>query len=160
MQIGIISDTHNILPKPVFKYFKNVDHIFHAGDIGSLSILKELKQIAPVSAIYGNIDDGSIRNVVPSILFENFENRVICLVHDIGSVKNFSYELFKTNKNADIIIHGHTHRPAYERYQKIIFINPGSASYPRTLNTGTIAIAEFDKNNFSYEFIEIEILNY
>jgi uncharacterized protein len=157
MQIGIISDTHNILPKSVFKYFSNVDHIFHAGDIGSLNILEDLKQIAPVSAIYGNIDDSSIRNVVPSILFENFEDRFICLVHDIGSVKNFSYELFKTQKNADIIIHGHTHRPSYEIYQNRIFINPGSVSYPRTLSKGTIAIAEFDKNNFTHRFIEIEV---
>lgn len=156
MQIGIISDTHNVLPKSVFKYFKNVEHIFHAGDIGNLIILDDLKQIAPVTAIYGNIDDGKTKKAVPSIKFKNFESRLICLVHDIGSVKNFSYELFKTNKNADIIIHGHTHRPTCETYQKRIFINPGSASYPRTLSTGTIAIVDFNKINFSHEFIKLE----
>jgi putative phosphoesterase len=156
MQIGIISDTHNILPKSVFKYFKDVEYIFHAGDIGRLEILEELKQIAPLIAVYGNIDETKIKMVIPPIFYITLKGRILCLVHDIGNVKNFSYELFRTNKNADIIIHGHTHQPSYEIYQKKIFINPGSASYPRMQKSGTIAIVSFDKYTLLHEFINLE----
>ena len=114
MKIGIISDTHNILPKKIESYFEDVDHIFHAGDIGNINIIEELKNLAPVSAVFGNIDSGEIKHLIPSIVFEDFEDRIICLVHDIKNVKQFSYELFKSNRNADIIVHGHTHYPSVE----------------------------------------------
>ena len=156
MQIGIISDTHNILPKSVFKYFTNADYILHAGDIGDLKIIDDLKQLAPVIAVHGNIDDGKIKKEIPPISFDILDNCAICLVHDIGSIKNFSYELFKNGRKADIVIYGHTHEPTCETYQKTIFINPGSASYPRTQKLGTIAIVNFDGNSFSHQFIELK----
>ena len=101
MQLGIISDTHNTLPKSVFKHFENVDYIYHAGDIGDLKIIDELKKIAPVYAVYGNIDNGETRKKIPAMLYEEIEGFQICLIHDIGNVKNFSYELFKNGKKAD-----------------------------------------------------------
>jgi len=156
MQIGIISDTHNILPKTVHKYFTNADYIFHAGDIGDLKVIDDLKQLAPVIAVHGNIDNGKFKNTIPSVFFDTFDGRAICLVHDIGSIKNFSYELFKSGKKADIVIYGHTHKPTCETYQKTIFINPGSASFPRTQRFGTIAIINFDGNSFSHQFINLD----
>jgi putative phosphoesterase len=156
MQIGIISDTHNILPKSVFEHFKNVNYIFHAGDIGNFKIIDELKKIAPVYAIYGNIDSGETRKKVPAIKYIEIEGFIICLVHDIGSVKNFCYELFKNGKKADIVIFGHMHKPSYEVYQKTTFINPGSASYPRNHKNGTVAIIDLDGNSISHRFIDLK----
>lgn len=156
MQIGIISDTHNILPKSVLKHFKNVDYIFHAGDIGDLKILDELKEIAPVYAVHGNIDNGETRKKIPAMHCDEIEGFEICLIHDIGSVKNFSYELFKNGNKADLVIFGHMHRPIYEIFQKTTFINPGSASYPRNQKYGTIAIVNFEGKSFSHHFIDLE----
>ena len=156
MKIGIISDTHNILPKTVRKHFTNVEYIFHAGDIGDLKIIDDLKQLAPVIAVHGNIDGDKIKKIIPSVFFDTLENHAICLIHDIGSIKNFSYELFKSGRKADIVIYGHTHKPTCETYQKTIYINPGSASFPRTQRFGTIAIANFDENSFSHQFINLE----
>lgn len=156
MKIGIISDTHNILSNTIYRYFEDVEHIFHAGDIGNIKILDDLRKIAPVSAVYGNIDDAQIKHLIPGIIFEEFENKIICLVHNIGSVKHFSYDLFKKNRTANIIIHGHTHHPSFDEYQNKIFINPGSASFPRNLSNRTIAKIEFDNLNFSHKFIEIK----
>ena len=56
--------------------------------------------------------------IYPQILFESINKTKICLIHDIGSVKRFSFEMFKNNQDADIIIHGHTHRPSAEIFQK------------------------------------------
>ena len=156
MQIGIISDTHNILPKSVFKHFKNVDFIYHAGDIGDLQIIDELKKLAPVSAVYGNIDGGKTRQEMPAIYYNTINGISICLVHDIGSVKNFSYELFKNRKKVDLVIFGHMHKPSFEIYQKTTFINPGSASYPRNEKYGTIAIIDLDGKSISHKFLDLK----
>jgi len=156
MLLGIISDTHNILPNSVFKHFENVDYIFHAGDIGDIKIIDELKKLAPVYAVYGNIDNGETRIKVPGIHYDEIEGNKICLIHDIGSVKNFCYELFKNEKKADLVIFGHMHKPSYEIFQKTIFINPGSASYPRNQKHGTIALVNFDGKSISHRFIDLE----
>jgi len=156
MQIGIISDTHNILPKSIFKYFKNVDYIFHAGDIGDLKIIDDLKKLAPVFAVHGNIDGGITRKNIPPILYNSVNGISICLIHDIGSIKNFSYELFKNGKKVDLVIFGHMHRPSYEVYQKTAFINPGSASYPRNHKCGSIALVNLDGNSISHQFIDLK----
>ena len=58
--IGIISDTHGVLPKEVFDLFADVDQIIHAGDIGSEDILIELGVLAPVVAVRGNMDRGHL----------------------------------------------------------------------------------------------------
>jgi len=54
VRLGIISDTHGKLPPEVFEVFEAVDHIFHAGDVGSENILTDLEALAPVTAVYGN----------------------------------------------------------------------------------------------------------
>ena len=56
MKIGVISDTHGFLDPKIFELFAGVEHILHAGDIGFASIILELQEIAPVTAVYGNTD--------------------------------------------------------------------------------------------------------
>lgn len=156
MQIGIISDTHGILPNAVINNFKNVDYIFHAGDIGEFKIIEMLKKIAPVIAVYGNIDSGIIKRELPAFYYNSVARFVVYMTHDIGSVKNFRYELFKTDRKPDMVIHGHTHKPSIETFQNIVFINPGSVSYPRSQEKGTIAILDLNYGKiFSHRFIEI-----
>jgi len=56
MRIGVVSDTHELLRPEALERLAGVDHIIHAGDIGSPKIVPRLAQIAPVTAIRGNID--------------------------------------------------------------------------------------------------------
>ena len=56
MKIGVISDTHGFLDPKVLKLFAGVEHILHAGDIGSDAIIAELEAVAPVTAVLGNTD--------------------------------------------------------------------------------------------------------
>jgi len=156
MQIGIISDTHGVLSPSVHTAFKNVEHIFHAGDIGSLEVIWELETIAPVVSVTGNMDDWAARNHFLPIVFKELKNKIICLTHDIVSLKNFSYELFKKNQKADIIIHGHTHRPSAEVFQNKLFLNPGSATHPRLQKNATVAILNLNEMDYTYKFIELD----
>ncbi|MGD8699378.1 MAG: metallophosphoesterase family protein, partial [Gemmatimonadales bacterium] len=61
MLIGLISDTHGLLRNEVYRVFEHVDAIVHAGDVGDPSILTELEVIAPVHAVFGNVDGLDLR---------------------------------------------------------------------------------------------------
>ena len=68
-KIVLISDTHHVLDKHFFKYFSNADEIWHAGDIGNLTITDKLKEFANLRAVYGNIDNSIIRSEFSDTLF-------------------------------------------------------------------------------------------
>jgi putative phosphoesterase len=155
MRIGLISDTHNILPKEVFSIFSGVDLIFHAGDIGSPKILSELEQIAPVKAVYGNVDTFPLVTELNVKLYYKTENFNICITHIIGSPKVFAFKLLRDKKKIDIVISGHTHRPENIVFHNIRFINPGSACYPRQSSQGSVAILNVSNNEPQVEFFYI-----
>ena len=67
MRLGVISDTHGLLRPEVFDAFAEVDHILHAGDIGSLELLAELEALATVTAVFGYTDGFDLRNRVPRV---------------------------------------------------------------------------------------------
>jgi putative phosphoesterase len=157
MIIGLISDTHGSLPAAVFDVFKDVDQILHAGDIGDPSVITELETIAPVSAIYGNIDTWPIVSRYPLSQTVKFQSYSFYLIHEVHSIKYFRFELFKKNLKPDIVVYGHTHIPAHEYYQDVLFINPGSASRPKLSKKGSLAKIELtkDKSLCTPEFFEI-----
>jgi len=153
MKIGLISDTHGHLPAQVFDIFKEVDQILHAGDIGSEHILVELGSIAPVTAVYGNIDSFPLTGRLKRIDFIRFSEIEICLTHIIGSPRTFYFQLFKMNHIVPAVIHGHTHIPEETEYQGVRFINPGSTLYPRGGESRAVAILHLKEGGFETEFI-------
>ena len=58
MLVGLIADTHGLLRPEVVDAFAGVEHILHAGDVGSLDVLDGLRALAPVTAVRGNVDAG------------------------------------------------------------------------------------------------------
>lgn len=60
-RIGLLSDTHGLLDRRVFEHFKDVDEIWHAGDIGSDMVLHRLREFKPTRAVFGNMDSGDVR---------------------------------------------------------------------------------------------------
>ncbi len=60
-RIGLLSDTHGLLDKRVLEHFRDVDEIWHAGDIGSAEVLQRLREFKPTRAVYGNMDSGDVR---------------------------------------------------------------------------------------------------
>jgi len=156
MKIGLISDTHGILPETIFDIFKEVRHIFHAGDIGSPEVIQGLEIICPVHAVYGNIDRWPVTIYYPHILVHQVQDKKICVYHDIIKPKYFSYQLFKKNIDADIVVSGHTHAAGYEVFRDVLYINPGSASKPRDRKLGTVVILDLDQESLTPEIIEIK----
>ena len=89
-RIGLLSDTHGYLDPRIVEHFKDVDEIWHAGDIGSLEVLDQLRAFKPTRAVFGNIDDHLIRRETQ--LNERFtiENIEVLMTHIGGRPGNYS----------------------------------------------------------------------
>jgi putative phosphoesterase len=155
MQIGILSDTHNTLPAEVFDIFRNVDLILHAGDIGSEAILTDLESIAPVRAIFGNTDTFPLVSRLRRMEIFKIEGFRFCMIHAIRSAKAFAFELLKMQQEVDVVIYGHTHTPQKSVFNKITFINPGSAASPRHGLKGSLAVMRILDGELDVEFKNI-----
>jgi len=147
--IGIISDTHKIVHPRVFEVFKNVDQIWHAGDIGREDVITELSTIAPVTAVYGNSDSFPL---VTKFLDEEkiqLYSFKFFLVHKFMSHRFERIISTKWEEDAvyNAIIFGHTHQPLIHRANGVLYFNPGSCRYPRFSKIKTVGILTINKNN-------------
>ena len=100
-KIGIISDTHGVLPGKVFELFQGVRRIIHAGDIGRETILTELEIIAPVDAVYGNVDGAQIR--------KRLRERLLFDLYGFEFDVTHIADLVAHDSKPTIRISGHTH---------------------------------------------------
>jgi len=142
--IGVIADTHGLFDPAIRRHFRNVDHILHAGDIGKRSVIEQLEQIAPVTAVSGNVDDGE-QSVFPSEAMIELAGRRIAIRHILyeGGKLTKGGRAFLDRERPDICVFGHTHQPKIEWFGKTLLFNPGSAgprrfSLPRGIGRLTI----------------------
>ncbi len=150
-KIGVISDTHGLLRPEAEKYLEGSDVIIHAGDIGNVEIINRLRKITMVYAIRGNIDKEKWADEFPETLELEIFNKKIFIIHnikdaDIGSEKNYN-----------IIISGHSHKPMIKKANGILYINPGSAGKRRFSLPISIAQIKIIEGNISAEIIELNI---
>lgn len=129
-KIGVISDTHGAaVPEKVFDIFKEVDLILHAGDIKDLSSVPKLEKIAPVIAVYGNMDNDEIREKLPKKIIIKINNFKIGLTHGDGPPDGLvNYTKGQFNEKLDCIVYGHSHTPFNEIINGTLFFNSGSAT--------------------------------
>jgi uncharacterized protein len=136
--VGLISDTHVpkqalSIPKEVFEIFKNADYIINAGDLVELAVIDELEQIAPVLAVHGNMDGLEVNNSFPTLNFMKIFNWKIGAMHDPDIVfgLNKSREIVQQN-GFNVFVCGHTHSAFISWEENILYVNPGSATDPKT----------------------------
>jgi putative phosphoesterase len=145
MRLGIIADTHGLLRPEVFDIFKEVDHILHAGDIGSLDILTELEAIAPVTAVYGNTDGFDVRARVPAVVQQRIEGLDFLLIHGDQMGSPTPENLHAAYPDAEVIVYGHTHRPLLVTVDLIVTVmNPGGAGARRFNLPPSVGIMELE----------------
>tara|TARA_B100000508_G_scaffold55003_3_gene42735 strand:- start:114167 stop:114658 length:492 start_codon:yes stop_codon:yes gene_type:complete len=131
MNILLLSDTHGYVDPRIEKYAKGVDEIWHAGDIGHMNVINELKKFAPVIAVYGNIDHGEVRNAFPEFIRYEREGVHILMTHIAGKPGRYSKPLveeIKDNGTADIIVCGHSHILMVKPDKRFdcLWLNPGA----------------------------------
>ncbi len=158
MLIGVISDTHipyraTNIPKKVFEEFKDVDLILHAGDIEELSVLDELKKIAPVKAVNGNCDYHPELNDYEVMKIENVK---IGLTHGTVYPKGDTQQLYYLAKElgVDVLISGHTHKSLIKQVNDVLLLNPGSPTQPRSTEA-SIMLIKIENSNLEAKIIKI-----
>jgi len=134
-RIGIISDTHKLLRPEAAAALTGCELIIHAGDIGSLEVIQELEQIAPVRAIRGNVDQAPWADAFPAHDVIEISNRRVYVVHDLSSMS-----ADPAAAGFDVVVSGHSHMPSVREVDGVLFVNPGSAGPRRFTLPITVAV--------------------
>jgi putative phosphoesterase len=148
--VGVLSDTHGHLYPQVKQLLAGVDHIIHAGDVGSAQVLAELRAVAPVTAVRGNCDLDAWARFLPLNAVLELGGVRILVGHMAGRLIEQASAAGK-DRNEDFagVITGHTHLASIERRDGVLHLNPGSAGprrygRPRTIARLTIRAASSD----------------
>ncbi len=120
--IGVISDTHGLLRPAAIEALRGVEHILHAGDVGDASILDSLRNLAPVTAIRGNIDVGGPCSHLQASEVVTLDGHTFYMLHDRQTL-----DLDPVAAGFSAIISGHSHKPLIEWRHGVLYMNPGSA---------------------------------
>jgi putative phosphoesterase len=120
--IGIISDTHGLLRPEAVDALRGSELIIHAGDVGSADVLEQLRAIAPVVAVRGNVDKGSWAMALPRTEVVRFDGHTIYVLHILAEL-----DLQPAPAGISAVVYGHSHRPSIEDRDGVLYLNPGSA---------------------------------
>ena len=145
MRLGVISDTHGLLRVEVLDVFEGVDHILHGGDVGKWDVMVELQALAPVTAVYGNVDGFEIRSKLPQVAEVELDGFRIVVTHGDQLGSPTPAKLHEAFPDAEIIVYGHTHKPLLELVDKTVTVmNPGGAGAPRFGLRPSVGILELE----------------
>lgn len=146
--VGLISDTHGLLRPAAVAALAGCEAIVHAGDVGKPAVLDGLREIAPLTAIRGNVDRWADR--LPDTEVLSFAGRLIYVIHDLNRL-----DLDPAAAGFDVVVSGHSHRPAITRRDGVLYVNPGSAG-PRRFRL-PVALARLDVSDAGLEARIIEL---
>ena len=158
MKIGLLSDTHSYLDENIFEYFKNVDEIWHAGDIGNIELADQLETFKPFRAVYGNIDGGQLRTRYPEDQIFTIEGVSVWMTHIGGYPPKYSSRIKNriSQMNPKLFVCGHSHilkiMPDPKRPGSLC-INPGAAGKQGFHVEKTVV--RFDLKSGGFENLEV-----
>lgn len=130
-RIGVISDTHGTFDEPLREFLKDVDEIWHAGDMGSLELADQIAAFKPLKAVYGNIDGGVTRRVLSEFNCFECEGKKVLITHIGGYPRHYSPQAVARIQQLkpDIFVAGHSHilKVIFDPIYNLLHINPGAA---------------------------------
>ena len=154
LTVGLISDTHGRCRTDVAAALAGVDLILHAGDVGSRDVLTELRTIAPVHAVYGNVDDPWDPDLA-EVRFLEREGWTMALTHG-HLVPRLSPEALLQRFDAKIVVFGHTHRPVeYRGDAGRLVVNPGAAGPRRFDISPSVARMVLSREHAVVSFVRL-----
>jgi putative phosphoesterase len=152
MLLAILSDTHGLLRPEVLPRLAGVDHILHAGDVGNADILETLRQIAPVTAIRGNIDLFGPCAALPATEALELGGCLIYMLHSVHDL-----DLNPKAAGIGVVLSGHSHQPKIDHRDGVLYLNPGSIG-PRRFNLPiSFALLRIEAGTPSAEIITLNV---
>lgn len=158
-RIGVLSDTHGVVPKQVYSFFKDCDELWHAGDCGA-GVLEQLREFKPVRAVYGNIDGYPVRGGEPKTNIFDCEGKKVVMTHIGGWPGHYPAEirLLLDAEKPDLFVCGHSHilRVMYDQKYQLLHINPGAAGRQGFHKVSTLVRLVIDEKPRDLEILDFE----
>jgi putative phosphoesterase len=150
MFIGVISDTHGLLRPEAVAALRGADRIIHAGDIGDPAILERLSEIAPVTAVRGNVDREAWAKNIPETNVLEVDGVSIYVLHILENL-----DLKPKASGFGAVIYGHSHVPKQEMKDGVLYFNPGSAGPRRFQLPVTVGKLIVQRGEIRAELIQL-----
>lgn len=159
-KILLLSDTHSFIDAQILKFVKQADEVWHAGDIGDLHVTDMIKDIKPLRAVYGNIDDNNARAEFPLDNRFLIEGVSVWITHIGGYPNKYNYRVQEELKRnpPKLFICGHSHilKVQYDEKLNLLHLNPGAAGKHGFHKVRTMLRFEIDKGEIkNMEIIEL-----
>lgn len=151
MLIGVISDTHGLLRPEALVALAEAEHILHAGDVGSVEILEALREIAPVTAIRGNVDVLGACAKLPATEMVELDGTVFYMVHSVHDL-----DIKPEAAGVNVVVSGHSHKPSVETKGGVMYLNPGSAGPRRFALPVTVGLVTVGEDGVKARIVELE----
>jgi putative phosphoesterase len=152
MIIGVISDTHGLLRPQAMDALRGSQHIIHAGDIGAADIIPALQEIAPVTAIRGNVDKEAWTRKFPETNIAELAGLHIYVIHSVQEL-----DLNPRAAGFAAVISGHSHQPGQHVKDGVLYFNPGSAGPRRFKLPISVGRLEIVNGKLTGRIIELAI---
>jgi uncharacterized protein len=155
-RVGVLSDTHGTLHPRVVSLFREaqVRTILHAGDVGELSVLNALQEVAPVTAVRGNVDRSGYVATLPVEVHQEIDGVRVYMTHIGGKPHVWLPRL--PLPGPGVAICGHSHIALLESAGGVLFLNPGAAgTKPRFNRPLTAALLTLDNGSAQAEIVEL-----
>ena len=152
LRVGLVADTHGVLRPQAREALSGCSLIVHAGDIGSLDVVRELEALAPVAAVRGNVDVGSWASGFPESTAVEAGGALLYVVHDLERL-----DLDPAAAGIAAVVSGHTHHAAVEERGGVLFVNPGSAGPRRFHHPVSVAVLHVGGGSVSAEIVPLQV---
>ncbi len=148
--VGVISDTHGLVRPEAVVALRGCDLLIHAGDVGKPDVLRELRELAPLVAVRGNVDTGAWAESLATTEVVEVDEQLVYVLHDLGRI-----ELDPAAAGFRVVISGHSHQPEIEERDGVLYLNPGSAGPRRFDLPISLGRLELDGSEARAELVEL-----
>jgi putative phosphoesterase len=160
-RVVIVSDTHipkagPELPRLLLEGLRGSDLILHAGDLVDTSVLDELRSLAPVAAVTGNMDPPEVTAVLPEKRVVEVEGKTIGLIHGWGPPTGIERRVLSRFSGVDAVVFGHTHNPLVKWLNGVLLLNPGTPNDRRFSNRLSYATLTIEDGELKPEIIYLD----
>ena len=160
IKILLLSDTHSYIGNDILKYVKQVDEVWHAGDIGDIKVTDVIKALKPLRAVYGNIDNAEIRVEFPEYNRFKCEEVDVWITHIGGYPNRYDIRIREAIKQnpPDLFISGHSHilKVMPDKKLNLLHMNPGAIGTHGLHNARTMLRFEIDGKKIQ----NLEVIEY
>ena len=163
MLVAAIADTHlprgsRRVPGACVERLRTADLILHAGDLVAGSVLEELRALGPpVHAVYGNVDEPALRELLPKELVVEAGGVRIGMAHVPGPAAGREERLARRFPGCAAVVYGHTHRPQVEQAGGVWILNPGSPTERRRAPAHTMLLLAIEAGEIRPELVELDL---